>query len=149
MKHHLRQDQLFTLHDGELTGAARREAEAHLADCAVCRKTLAQWQRTANALFRAPDVHPSDAFVHQLMERIKALEQPRRAAPWVVAIRWLAPAVGLAGLLLLVLGPMERAVSVETLLLTEAREQAPTQFVLASEPSTMDDVLGSIMEGQP
>ena len=132
MNHDAMKNMLFALYDGELAVADRREAEAHLAGCADCRQASVRWQRTARALFRAPDIHASDAFVRRVMGRIDALEEPRRAAPWIATLRWLAPAVSLAGLLL-VIGPMERAVSVETLLLGEET----------------DDALGFIMEAQP
>ena len=130
MKEHLRQDQLFTLYDGALAGAARREADAHLAACLICRETLGQWQRTAKAFFRAPAIHPSEAFVQQLMARIDALARPRQSAPRLTWLRWLVPAVGLAGVLLLI-RPLEHAISVETLLLGEES----------------DDVLDSLVEG--
>ena len=107
-----------------------------------------EWPRIARALFRSPDVQVSEAFVHRLMARIEALERPRCAAPWSAAIRWLVPAAGLAGLLLVV-GPVERAISVEALLLAEEQENAPAQYVLASEPPTTDEALGSIVEAQP
>lgn len=140
---------LFAMYDEELVGAERQEVEAHLAACPECQRIYTQWRQTANALFRTPQVRTSDAFVHRLMERIDALAQPRRPRPWIVGIRWLVPAMGLASLVFLVLGSTRRAVSLETLLLADGRDKMPAQFVLASEPPTTDEVFGFLMEGQP
>ena len=149
MDHHTMQDQLFALYDGELADTARQEVEAHLASCAGCRHRYVEWQHTAKALFRVPQPEASEAFVYQLMERIDAGGQPRRATPWVIGVRWLVPALGLAGVLLVVLGPARRTVSIEALLLADGRENAQAQFVLAGEPPTSDEVFGYLMEGQP
>ena len=147
--HDALQRQLFALYDGELTGSARQEMEDHLAGCPACRERYTQWQRTARALFRVPDVHASEAFVHRLMARLDAWQRPQRAVPRLAAIRWLAPAVALAGLLLLMIGWPPESVSVETLLLADGQARGPIQFVLASEPPTTDQVFGIITEGQP
>ena len=148
MSHDTLKEKLFALYDGELTGEVRHEVEAHVANCSECRTAYAQWQQTASTFFRAPDVQTSDAFVHQMMGRLTASVRPRRAAPWR-EMRWLIPAMGLAGVLLLVLGPAQHPVSLEALLLADGPENMPAQFVLASDTPSVDDVLGLVMEGRP
>ena len=146
MDHDTINERLMEWHDGALPAEVRREVEAHVAGCAECLAAATQWQRTARALFQAPDVQTSEAFVQRVMERIAALEISRQAIPWAARIRWLAPAVGLAGLLLLMLGPSDHPVSIETLLLTSGRDSAPTQLALASEPPTTDEVFNVLLE---
>ena len=149
MNHTEIQDKLFALYDGELDGDARHEVEVHLVDCSECRQRYTQWQQTARALFQPPRIEVSEPFVYQVMDRLAVLEHPRHGRQWIRAIQWLVPAVGLAGLLFFVAGPAQRAISIETLLLGEGQENAPSQLVLASEPPNVDEVLGSIMEGSP
>ena len=148
MDHDTLKEKLFTFYDRELTGEARREVEAHVANCSECRDAYAQWQQTASVLFRVPDVQTSDVFVHQVMGRLTASVRPRRAAPWL-EMRWLIPVVGLAGLLLLMLSLAQHPVSLEALLLADGPENMPAQFVLASDTPSADDVLGLVMEGRP
>jgi len=148
MSHDTPKEKLFAFYDGELTGEARREVEAHVANCSECRDAYAQWQQTANVFFRVPNVQTSDAFVHQVMGRLTASVRPHRAASWM-EMRWLIPAAGLAGILLLVLGSAQHSVSLEALLLADGPENMPAQFVLASDTPSADDVLGLVMEGRP
>ena len=147
--HEAMKDQLFALYDGELTGATRRTVEAHLAGCSACRHTYTQWQHTASTFFPASQIQVPDAFVRRLMERLDVLERPRRAPPWMVAIRWLVPAVGFAGVMLVAMASSPHPFSIENLLLAGGRETVSAQLVLASEPPTTEEVLGVLMEGQP
>jgi len=149
MGHTAMQDKLFALYDGELTGAVRQEIETHLASCRACRQLYTRWQQTAQVFFRPPHVQVAEAFVHQLMERIAVVERPHRVRRWPVAVRWLVPAVGLAGLLLLFVRPGRGALSIETLLLGEGQGSEQTQLLLASEPPTTEQMFGVMMEGQP
>ena len=155
MNHEILKDKLFVLYDGELSGEDRRLIENHLAGCADCSRTHAQWQRTAKAFFRVPQVEVSEAFVQRVMDRIKEdikeKESPLREVPipWTVRIRWMVPALGLACVLLLVLGvlgPAQDPVSIEALLLGNGQESAESRFVLASDSSGADRALGLIME---
>ncbi len=148
MDHETLTDQLFALYDGELTGHARRAVETHLTQCRECRQRYAQWQQTARALFRVPDVQPSDVFVHQVMGRLREPVRAPRVRSWW-RVRWLLPAMGLASLVLLVLSPAQRPVSLEALLLADGSENASAQIVLASTSPSADDVLGLVVEGHP
>ena len=159
MDHRAIQDQLFAFYDGELTGAARHVVDDHLADCADCRALVAYWTQVARACFPPPAVSPSEAFVQRVMARlpVPALvtvgpgpaprPHPVRFSRWLLEGRWLAPAFGLAALLLvLARGPIPHAVSVESLLLSDRQEPAALQQVLTDERSSPDDVLGLLME---
>ena len=148
MDHHTMQNQLFALYDGELSGEARRLAEAHALDCAECRALLSQRKRVAGTLFRSPEVSTSEGFVEGVMQRI-AMPPPRRARlpRWILEGSWLVPAVGLAAMLLIMIqGPLQQTVSIESLLLSDGREPAAVQEVLSGERPSADDVLGLLME---
>ncbi len=147
MDHEKLKDKLFALYDGELTGPGREEIERHLADCRECRQIYAQWQRTAKVLFRPSDIVPSEGFVRRVMARIEALEQPQAAPSWRANLRWFAPALGAAALLLFAMGSMQQTVSVEALLLEDGRDNISTEVVLACEPPTTDQIFDFIMEG--
>ena len=149
MSHDAMKDKLFALHDGELTGAARREVEAHLDGCTECRAIYERWTRTSRALFRVAEPRASEAFVDRVLDRIAGSEPRHWTAPWVVDLRWLVPAVGLAVLLVLVSGPKEPRVSVDALLLEDGREGGSAQLMLAQDTPSSEEVLGFVMEGQP
>ena len=146
MNHPILKDKLFDLYDGELTGVARQEVQAHLADCASCRQTYEQWEKTAKAFFEAPVVEESEAFVQKLMKRVAALEEPEPEATWMGGFRWLVPALGLACLLLLFLRPVQSPLTIETLLLGDEQENVTARFLSAGEAPTMDQVFGFILE---
>ncbi len=148
MDHKTIQDQLFALYDGELTGAVRRSVESHVAGCAECRALMAQWQQTAGRLFRAPRVATSEAFVERVMRRIATPDrQPFRLPRWILEGGWLVPALGFGVMLLvMVRGPLEQTVSIESLLLSDGREPAVLQQVLTGESPNADDILGLLME---
>ena len=148
MDHKTIQDQLFALHDGELTGAARRAVEDHLLDCVDCRAIVAQWKQVAGVLFRSPEVFPSEVFVQRVMQRITTPRpQPFRLPRWILEGGWLVPAMGLAMVLFVMTrGPLQQTVSVESLLLSDGREPAAMQRVLSGERSSAEDILGLLME---
>jgi len=148
MDHEAIQEQLFAFYDGELTGPGRRAMEDHVRDCTECRDLVAQWKRVAGALFRPADVSTSDAFVERLMRRIAAPPPPRVRLPrWLLEGGWLIPAMGLAVMFfVMVQGPLQQTVSIESLLLSDEREPASLQQVLTGERPSADDVLGLLME---
>ena len=148
MDHKTIQDQLFTLHDGELTGAARRAVEDHLLDCAECRAIVAQWKHVAGVLFRAPTLSTSEIFVQRVMQRIAPAAPRRSYLPrWIRQGGWPVPAMGLAVMLFVMTrGPIQQTVSVESLLLSDGREPAALQRVLSGERSSAEDILGLLME---
>ncbi len=149
MDHKTLKQKLFDLYDGALTGADRQDAEIHLAQCAECREIYAGWQKTARALFRVPEPAVSDAFVHRVLDRLPVSSPRRRTAPWMIQLEWLVPAMGLAALMLAVLGPVEQAVSVDALLFGDEQERTSTRLMLAGETPSSDEVLGLVMEGSP
>ncbi len=149
MKNHAAmKENLYALYDGELVGAARREVELHLKGCLECRAVYARWEAAAEILFREPRALGSEFFVQRVMDRIEAVERKARPSlPWVVSLRWLVPAVGLAAALLFVIGrPHPAPVSIESLLLEDAGR--PVSWVLSNEAPTEDDLLGFAMEGK-
>ena len=148
MDHQAMRDQLFALSDGELTGEARRVVEDHLLDCTECRALAAQWKRVAGAFFRAPEVPASEAFVERVLQRIAApRSRPFRLSCWLPELGWLIPAMGLAAMLVVVVsGPLQQTVSVESLLLADGRQPAALQRLLSGERPSADDVLGLLME---
>jgi len=142
--------QLFAFYDGELIWAARRIVNRHVLGCAECRTVLAQWNRVARVFFQPPAVPTSEMFVARVMRGI-ATPPPHsfRVVPrWLRVSRWLVPAVGLAAMVVLLIGrsPVQQAISTETLLLSDEREPVTLQQVLTGERPTPDDVLGLLME---
>ncbi len=144
MNHQTLKDKMFALYDGELSGKELQEAQAHLASCQECGRAYAQWQRTAKTFFRVPEVEESEAFVHRVMERLEALNEPKPSRAWVTwsfPSRWFVPAMAVALLFILALGgvvaPNPSPVSLETLLLSGEEEN-----VLP----TTDQLFGFIME---
>jgi predicted anti-sigma-YlaC factor YlaD len=82
-------DLLSALLDGELTDAERTTADAHLAECALCRAEL-DATATARGLVRAlPPVEPPFSF----FERLHRAERRRRPAAWVAAVAGTAAVV--------------------------------------------------------
>ncbi len=150
MDHNAIQAQLFALYDGELTGSARGAVESHLLDCTECRALLADWKRVVGACFQSPEVSSSEALVQCVMQRIARVPpQPFRVRlpRWIVEGGWLAPAIGLVGLGLVVMqGPLQQTVSIETLLLSDGREPAALQQVLTEESPSGDEIFGLLME---
>ena len=148
MDHKAIQDQLFALYDGELRGVAQRAVEDHLLDCVECRALLARWNRVAGTFFQSPAVSTSEAFVERVMRRIVAQQpQPVRLSRWLLKGGWLIPAMGLAAMLVVMTrGPLQKTVSIESLLLVDGREPAAMQRVLTGESPSADDILGLLME---
>ena len=157
--HDALRDQLFAFYDGELSGESRRSVERHLEACAECRGRLDRWRQTARRVFETPQAAGSDAagadaskladseateaFVSRVMARIERAEQPRRAPSWIGGLRWLAPALGLAGLVFVIGQTRQQDVSVDMLL---ADSSDPSAWMLSSRPASADDVLGFVME---
>ena len=151
MTHDLMRRKLFDFYDGELTGGEHREVANHLLQCSDCSTVYAQWQRTASALFHAPLPQPSEALVARVLQALPdAGRIPARppAVVWSLRLRWLVPACGVAVLLSLMLRPMERAVSVDALLLSDNQvSSSGSQVILARDMPSTDEVWHVIMEG--
>lgn len=131
-------ERLYALHDGELTGAAREEAERHLEACAECRQQFQAWEQVAGTLFRIPEPRPSEAFVGRIMERLEIVPEVARVrARQALPARWWIPAMGMAlaaAWLIMVVPSQSHAVTTDALL-------------LAADEAQPDDVLGFVMEG--
>lgn len=82
MNHEEVRQSLDAYHDGELSGAARREVEAHLSACPECRRSLADWRKAAAVLFRPPEVSASEPFVRAVMDRVKTEVPAGADARW-------------------------------------------------------------------
>lgn len=58
--------------DGELAGALRSELDAHMAECASCRKSYEALASAWNTLGELPPVEPSPAFVSRFWTKVAA-----------------------------------------------------------------------------
>ena len=150
MDHQLIRRKLLACYDEELSVGERQEIIGHLQQCSECSAVYAQWQRTAALLFRAPEVHPSEALVNRVLDALPETGhvtwRPPELSWWAWKLRWLVPAGSVAVLLSLVLRPVERTVSVDTLLLSENQAPASSQLLLARDMPSTDDVWHVIME---
>lgn len=139
-------EQLFALYDGELPEADRPPLLAHLGDCTECRQLDKHWRAIATTFFRPPQ----QAAPAQLAARIMARLEPEASKPfWALDFRWLAPALGaaLALLVLVVAQPGERTPpSTEALLLADGNDNGTTEWMLLREPADQDDLLAFVME---
>ena len=76
--------------DGKLGIAERRQFEAHLAICPVCRERAAGFRSVWNVLDELPALSPSPAFDNRV--RARAQQEPVRAGLW----SWIVPSPRLA-----------------------------------------------------
>jgi len=87
--------------DGELSKAEREAVEAHLSQCAECRRELEAWRRTVSAVGELPARSAPAGFAERVMRQIAAAGRaPERS---VVSILW-ARVLPVAAMLLLVVG---------------------------------------------
>ena len=84
------ENRLIVYLDGKASAADRREVEAHLAACSVCRARAEEFRALWSVLDEAPLTQPSPAFDARLRARIA--EEPARAGFWA----WLTPSPRLA-----------------------------------------------------
>ena len=69
--------EILELHFGELDGARRDGCEAHLRDCAACRRLLADVEWAESALVAGPDdTPPADGLV-RVLARIETVRPAR------------------------------------------------------------------------
>jgi len=76
--------------DGRLTMAERRQFEAHLALCAVCRERAQGFRSVWDALDELPPLAPSPAFDSRVKARLA--QEQRRAGFW----SWIMPSPRMA-----------------------------------------------------
>ena len=118
--------------DGELTAGERHAADAHLAECGDCRRTLAELRtvvaRAAAATPRPPGTDLWDGIAEQI-GRPQAFDTPPRSAPWRVSFT--LPQLVAASLALMVVSGGAvwigqhggRATSIPSLGATNSREE--------------------------
>lgn len=125
MDHDRIKDKLSEFYDRELPEAETREIERHLAGCQECRAYLERRALVSSRLFSTPPVSTSGAFVGRVMAGL----EPRPA----VLVKWFAPAVGIAAMLLLSLVPAHQNLSTESLLTNGDRDLYEAPAVLMEE----------------
>lgn len=98
MNHDLIQQKLLALYDGPLTEKERKLVEGHLAQCAECRKAVAQWKAISARLFPAQTLSEAteDYFVAKVMSRVRSTAQEKGISPAALIFRWMLPLVGSA-----------------------------------------------------
>lgn len=103
---HLREEEFIDVADGALNAADRGRVEDHLASCAACRQQLAELRGTLVSVAAVDVPEPSPLFWEHFSRRIHEAVDGELQRPlgrsWV---RWLFPAVAVAGLLLFVVAP--------------------------------------------
>ena len=144
MNHTVMKEKIFALYDGELTGEARKEAEAHLKECSECGTMVEGWTAAAKTFFKEPKPMESEFFVRRVMDRIESSVKPRPAFRRNIYLRWLVPALGVAAVLFAIGQPVRRSVSIEALLLEEIPR--PASWVLSHARPTADEMLEFAME---
>ncbi len=146
MNHTTMQANVSALYDGELSAQERRVVLTHLKTCAACRQLHHASARLTATLFWRAEAPPSDALVQRVMDRIAEVPAMRRSWWPVIDVGWLVPALGLAVSLLVLVGPIQQAVSVEALLLADGRESLATPGISSVDVAAADDVFGVVME---
>lgn len=98
MLHETIQQKLFALYDGPLTEKERKLVEGHLANCAECRKAIAEWKAISSRLFVTQTFSEAseDFFVAKVMDRVSSLSRQTLQTSWNLALRWLVPLLGSA-----------------------------------------------------
>lgn len=104
------------------------------------------WERIVRALFRPPPLSPSEAFVRRVMAALPEAEEPAvPAAP--PFFRWLAPALSLAALTLVLAWPGGGGpLSAEALILANGPEERPSAWAFGAGEPGDDDLLGFVLE---
>ena len=98
MNHELIQQKLMALYDGPLTEKERKLLEGHLAQCADCRRAIAEWKAVSARLFppHAFSEAAEDFFTTKVMDRIQATAVESAAFSWNLVLRWGLPLLGSA-----------------------------------------------------
>jgi len=97
MTHEMIQQKLFALYDGPLTEQERKLVESHLAQCAECRRAIAQWKAVSARLFPVHTFSEAaeDAFVAKVMGRVRSAGE--KVESWTTLFfRWMVPLAGSA-----------------------------------------------------
>lgn len=102
-------------------------------------------RKIARALFRPPSVSPSEAFVRRVMAVLPPEEAPLPAAfPF---LRWLAPALSLAALTLVLAWPGGAGpLSAEALILADGADERRSAWAFEREEPAAGDLLAFVLE---
>jgi len=99
-----RPEELTLFHYDELDAEGRRRLEAHLQDCAACRKELTQLRATLEILPKeSPQVPPEQ--IRAFNERLGRRLRPKRSRPLRPALGWSLAAATAVLLLVTVRSP--------------------------------------------
>lgn len=100
MNHEMIQQKLLALFDGPLTEKERQLVEGHLAECAACRRAVAEWKVVSRSLFSSPTFSEAseDFFVTKVMDRVRSAAPLSGFALWRPTLKWLVPLVGSAAI---------------------------------------------------
>ena len=93
-------EQIGAYLDGELAGAELEELRRHLAECAECRRELAQQQKLWSLLEEASS--PAEASEHLYARILGRTTRRKERRPAVRILRWAAPLAAAATLVLAV-----------------------------------------------
>jgi putative zinc finger protein len=85
--------------DGRSNARERREVEAHLKTCALCRERAEEFRSVSSLLEELPQIEPSAAFDVRVRARVAAEPQSRGWLAWLTP----SPRVAFAAMLLLAL----------------------------------------------
>lgn len=143
MEHGAYREMLSALFDGELRGAAREDALAHLETCAECRAYLAELAALRAALGDSEEFDAPEGFAAGVMARLRAGERVPKAvkarAPW----RGLAALAACAAVVLLAVhalpnvlfvGGSSQSIRADSAANTSAAPAADTQGASAPAP---------------
>src|SRR6266568_5634541 len=85
--------------DGRSNARERREVEAHLKTCALCRERAEEFRSVSSLLEELPQIEPSAAFDVRVRARVAAEPESRGWLAWLTP----SPRVAFAAMLLLAL----------------------------------------------
>ncbi len=102
MDHAEIKNKLSEYRDKELSASDRLAVETHLATCAECREWLKNWDSLSGRLFPKTPSRPTLDLTSSVLERIGIQESKPRRVP----VGWLAPAIGIAAIIVLSVMPL-------------------------------------------
>lgn len=103
MSHTEIKSKLSEYRDGELSAADRLVVEKHLPGCIECQEWLQNWDLLSDRLFPATPLKPAKDLTQDVFKKIGVSPaKPRRVPAY-----WLAPAVGIAAVLVLSITPLK------------------------------------------
>jgi anti-sigma factor RsiW len=145
MNHQDIQETLSEYYDGRLAPGPRSEIETHLKGCGECRDLLAGWQKASAAFLKPLQAQASEAFIQNVMRKIRTYEPQEAGIRWPQFLRWAAPALALSmgAFTLVLMDSLEPAQAAAETVLLEEREPSLASDWLANPPDE-DQILDSI-----